>query len=57
MTNEKMAQWVKVPADKLDDQSSIPRTHVVEGGNQLFYVALWPPQTHCGAQAHTHQRT
>ena len=26
-----MAQWVKAPATKLDDQSSIARAYIVEG--------------------------
>jgi hypothetical protein len=30
-----MAQWVKAPAAKSDDLSSIPRSHTVEGEKQL----------------------
>lgn len=30
-----MAQWVRGNAAKLDHLSSIPRTHTVEGENQL----------------------
>ena len=32
---DKMGQWVKASAVKFDDLSLIPRTHVIEGKNQL----------------------
>lgn len=40
--SSEMAQQEKVPATKLEDLSSIPRTHVV-GENQLEQAGLWPP--------------
>jgi len=33
-------------AAKTDRLSSIPRTHVLEGENQLLEVILWPPYMH-----------
>jgi hypothetical protein len=34
----KMAQWVKAPAAKPDCLGSLPRTHLVEGKDQLQVV-------------------
>ena len=33
-----LAQWVKLLATKSDNQSSIPRTNIMEGKNQLLEV-------------------
>lgn len=41
--DNEMAQWVKVLASKPVDLSSIPKTHAVEGENQLTKVVLHPP--------------
>jgi hypothetical protein len=35
-----MAQWVKVLAVKLTNLSSIPRTHVVAGENELPQITF-----------------
>jgi hypothetical protein len=35
-----MARWVKEPVAKADDLSLIPRTHMVEGENQLLQTGL-----------------
>lgn len=35
-----MAQWVKLPATKLDHQSLLPGTYTVEGDNQFLQVVL-----------------
>lgn len=34
-----MAQWAKVFIIRLDDLSSIPETHMVEGENQLLQMS------------------
>lgn len=38
--DSQMAQRVKAPATKHDSLSSVPRTDVVEGENQLLQVVL-----------------
>lgn len=48
----KMVQRVKVLATKLDNMSSIPRPHMVEGKTQLLQIFL-PPSPH----THTHSGT
>lgn len=48
-------QWdsteVKVLAPKTDYLSSIPRTHMVDGENQLLPDGLWPPHMNCAILA------
>ena len=56
---EKMAQWVKALAAKLDDRSSTPGTHMVEGESSLTKIVLWPltsamQYTHTHTHTHTH---
>lgn len=41
-----MAQWVRVPATKAYNLSSIPDTHIVEGESQLQQIVVCPPYTH-----------
>lgn len=36
----KIAGYVKVPATKLDSLSLIPKTHMMEGKNQFWLVAI-----------------
>lgn len=47
-----MAQWLKMFVMKHDDLSLIPRTNMMEGGNQL----LPSTQTHILLLAHTVQK-
>lgn len=52
--DNEMAQWVKVLASKPGDLSSIPKTHVMGGENQLTKVVLQPPHTFPGTCAPTY---
>lgn len=52
--DNEMAQWVKVLASKPVDLSSIPKTHAVEGENQLTKVVLQSPYTFPGTCAPTY---
>ena len=47
-----MAQWVKALATKLDDLGSMPRTHMMEGKNQLSYMCSLTTNASC-MQPHT----
>lgn len=42
-----VALWVKALVTKLDDFSSILRTHTVKGKNGFLQVVLWSPLVHC----------
>lgn len=42
-TAGEMARQLKMLAEKTDDLSSVPRTNMVEGENQLQQAVLWPP--------------
>ena len=58
----RIAWWVKAFAAKSENLSSIFRTHLVEGGNQLPQVFFWPSlepgtfeeNTHACMHAHTY---
>lgn len=39
-----VAQEIKKPAAKPDNQDLITGTHVMEGEDQLQQIVLWPPQ-------------
>lgn len=54
---EEMTQWVKVPVTKLDDLSSNPRTHTVEGDNGLLQLPSNFSTCMCVHTTHTHMHT
>lgn len=51
-----MVLWVKAPAAKPDDVSSITRTHMTEGEKQLLQVVLHMHATAC-SPPHKHTYT
>lgn len=48
----KVAHLVGTLITKRDGLSSVPGAHMIEGKNQLFHFALWPPQACCGLFTH-----
>lgn len=49
-----MAQWVKAPATKPDNLSSIPQIHVIEEENECIPTECPLTSTHVLYHTHTH---